>query len=111
MSRLGPIREEISEGTPVDILSEISGSENRPLQRTSRIEESVFKTGKVVKSKTELLTLKEKHKKRFLKSLYEGNEWDRPLGQHEWFILYFILKQISFLIDWVFYRGQNSVRG
>jgi hypothetical protein len=38
---------------------------------------------------------------KYLEDLYEGNEWDRPLGKDEWRILYWILRFIAFRMDYL----------
>lgn len=38
-------------------------------------------------------------KMRGLENLYEGNHWNKTLGQDEWWILYYISRFLAFKID------------
>ena len=41
------------------------------------------------------------------RDLYQGNEWDRPLHDDEWRILYYPLREMAFLIDFILDVGKR----
>ena len=43
------------------------------------------------------------------RDLHRGNEWDRPLHEDEWRILYYLLREISFIIDFIEDSGRRCL--
>ena len=43
------------------------------------------------------------------RDLYQGNEWDRPLHEDEWRILYYLLREMSFVVDFAVDSGRRCL--